>query len=252
MRIGLFLLLSLALHTTALTYPVLFLTPQVEELVPVIVLGLEVMKGDEVVTGGRAEAKRSRPAELKHPVSAKKAPETSGVIQETTEQKPAIRTFVYPVDVPEGAAVASDRNSSSSDIDFPAGNGGGVSQLQGTGSGGEGLDGNSGEGNSVGGGLGGAGPGFVQVSYVYNPKPHYPERAREEGREGTVILRVLVDGGGKVGSIEVNRSSGFEAFDRAAIDAVTGWRFSPARYGERRVESWVRIPVVFRLTDVRD
>jgi TonB family protein len=248
MRIGLFLLLSLALHTTALTSPVLFLRPHGEELFPVVVLSLEDKRGDGIMSDGRTEGKSGRPAGLKHTVSVKKAEERSGGKQETTEWKHSIGTSVNSADVPEGIEVASDMDSSVE-------NGGGVSLQHGTGSGGEdsGGKGNSGGGNGVGVGQGGgSGLGFVQVSYVYNPKPHYPEKAREEGREGTVILRVLVDEEGKVRSVEVNRSSGFEAFNRAAVDTVRRWRFSPARYGERRVESWVRIPVVFRLADVRD
>jgi TonB family protein len=247
MRIGLFLLLSLALHTTALTYPVLFPRPLGEELVPVVVLSLED-RGDGVMSDGHMEGKRGRPAGLKHTVSVKKAEERSGAKQEPTEWEHSIGTSVNSADVPEGIAVASD-------VDSSVKNGGGVSLQHGTGGGGEGSGGKGNFGEVSGAGVGqggGSGLGFVQVSYVYNPKPHYPEKAREEGREGTVILRVLVDEEGRVRSVEVNRSSGFEAFNRAAVDAVRRWRFSPARYGERRVESWVRIPVVFRLADVRD
>jgi protein TonB len=63
---------------------------------------------------------------------------------------------------------------------------------------------------------------------------------------------VLVDAEGKTKTIQVNLSSGNDALDRAAIDTVTRWRFSPARYGDHPIESWVRIPIDFRLTDVRD
>lgn len=93
---------------------------------------------------------------------------------------------------------------------------------------------------------------FVQANYVHNPKPEYPERARREGWEGTVLLRVLVDQEGKSRRIEVSHSSGFETLDRAAIEAVKLWRFHPARYGERKVESWVKIPIIFRLADLEN
>ena len=91
--------------------------------------------------------------------------------------------------------------------------------------------------------------GFGRAGYAYNPKPKYPETARREGWEGTVLLRVLVDQDGKSKSIEINRSSGFETLDRAAMETVKVWRFHPAHYGERLVESWVKIPVVFSLAD---
>jgi protein TonB len=82
---------------------------------------------------------------------------------------------------------------------------------------------------------------------MYSPRPEYPPSARRDGREGRVLLRVLVDEQGKSKTIEVNQSSGSEALDRAAAEAITGWRFSPARRGSTPVESWVKIPVDFQL-----
>ena len=93
---------------------------------------------------------------------------------------------------------------------------------------------------------------FVQVSYAYSPKPEYPDSARREGKEGRVVLRVLVDEEGKSKSVEVNDSSGSETLDRAAAEVIKRWRFSPARYGNKSVESWVKIPIDFRLTDAKN
>jgi protein TonB len=122
----------------------------------------------------------------------------------------------------------------------------------GAGSAGRGSSG-TGSGSGVGGeGAGGADAKFVQVSYAYSPKPEYPDKAREAGKEGRVILRVLVDAEGRSKSVELNRSSGSDALDRAATETIKRWRFSPARYGERPIESWVRIPIDFRLTDAND
>jgi protein TonB len=90
---------------------------------------------------------------------------------------------------------------------------------------------------------------FAQASYVYSPKPDYPEQARKEGKDGRVLLRVLVDQDGKTQSVQVSSSSGSEALDYAAAEAIKRWRFSPARYGDEPVASWVRIPIVFRLTE---
>lgn len=117
--------------------------------------------------------------------------------------------------------------------------------------------GSSGWGNSeIGVGPGGEGEAggsaklvFAQANYAHAPKPGYPEPARREGWEGTVLLRVLVNPQGKAERIELRRSSGFEMLDRAALETVKEWRFHPARYGERQVESWVQIPIVFRLSD---
>ena len=47
----------------------------------------------------------------------------------------------------------------------------------------------------LGNGQGSSGNGavLIQARYSETPKPVYPESARSEGREGQVILRVLVD-----------------------------------------------------------
>lgn len=126
---------------------------------------------------------------------------------------------------------------------------------QGSGSGGAGSGlggggGGLGTGSRSGGGYGGdSGSKFVQVRYAHAPRPEYPEQARREGKEGRVMLRVLVDEQGRSTSAEVDQSSGSKTLDMAAIEAIKRWRFSPARYGNAPVESWVRIPIEFRLSD---
>lgn len=108
-------------------------------------------------------------------------------------------------------------------------------------------------GNGPGSGSQGAGSGggLIQARYSETPKPIYPESARREGREGKVLLRVLVDDQGRSKTVEINTSSGSEALDRAAAEAIKRWRFHPARYGDKAVESWLRIPIEFRLADAQ-
>lgn len=88
---------------------------------------------------------------------------------------------------------------------------------------------------------------FIRADYAYRVNPEYPEQARREGWEGTTLLKVLVDEQGNSRIVQVSRSSGFEILDRAATMAVKGWRFHPARYGAKPVESWVKIPIIFSL-----
>jgi protein TonB len=45
----------------------------------------------------------------------------------------------------------------------------------------------------------------------------------------------------------VQRSSGFEMLDRAAIAAVRRWVFEPGRRGGNPVAAWVQVPVRFAL-----
>ena len=93
------------------------------------------------------------------------------------------------------------------------------------------------------------GANLTQARYRETPRPNYPENARRKGREGTVLLRVLVNEEGQAKTIEINKSSGDDSLDRAAREAIQRWRFIPARYGQKAVESWIRIPVDFRLAD---
>lgn len=90
-------------------------------------------------------------------------------------------------------------------------------------------------------------PPAFNAAYLRNPPPAYPAAARRSGEEGTVMLRVLVGRDGAPLKIEIDQSSRSRALDDAALDAVKGWRFVPARRGAEPVEGWVRVPLVFRL-----
>jgi protein TonB len=87
----------------------------------------------------------------------------------------------------------------------------------------------------------------LSSGYRSTVKPDYPEAAHGERQRGTSLLRVLVDEAGRSKSVEINRSSGSDTLDRAAAEAIKRWRFSPARFGDKAVESWVKIPIEFRL-----
>jgi len=80
-----------------------------------------------------------------------------------------------------------------------------------------------------------------------NRPADYPRLARQRGWEGKVVLKVRVSASGKATDILVETSSGHELLDEAAVEAVRGWRFSPARRGDNPLETWVRVPVDFRL-----
>jgi len=95
-------------------------------------------------------------------------------------------------------------------------------------------------------------PSFLRAKYSYAPKPEYPEQARREGWQGTVLLAILVDAEGRPEKIVLNRSSGFTSLDTAAEEIVKIWRFQPARYGSQQVESWVKVPIVFTLTEAKN
>lgn len=85
------------------------------------------------------------------------------------------------------------------------------------------------------------------AAHLRNSAPAYPQASRRRGEEGLVILRVRVGINGRASEIQVAESSGHPRLDRAAEDAVARWRFEPARDGDQPVDSWVRVPVAFRL-----
>jgi len=86
-------------------------------------------------------------------------------------------------------------------------------------------------------------------AYAHNPAPEYPQSARWEGEEGTVLLRVLVNVSGLPEKITVARSSGYTSLDRAAEQSVQHWRFTPGTRDGRPVAMQVEVPIRFRLTD---
>ncbi|MBI3997288.1 MAG: energy transducer TonB [Candidatus Omnitrophica bacterium] len=85
--------------------------------------------------------------------------------------------------------------------------------------------------------------------YVRNPAPPYPALAREQGDEGTVLLRVEVLPNGRCGHVEIAESSGHTLLDEAAAQTIARWRFRPARRGFEPTTAWVEIPVTFQLVE---
>ena len=61
------------------------------------------------------------------------------------------------------------------------------------------------------------------------PPPKYPVESRRRKEQGTVFLSVLVGTDGNVAEIDVSRSSGSARLDKAALEAVRRWRWSPTK-----------------------
>ena len=90
-------------------------------------------------------------------------------------------------------------------------------------------------------------PPAFNAAYLRNPAPRYPLASRRAGEQGTVTLRVLVSSDGLPARVNIEKTSGWDNLDSAALEAVKGWRFRPARRGTEPVEGWVLVPIVFRL-----
>lgn len=87
------------------------------------------------------------------------------------------------------------------------------------------------------------------ANYGSNPKPKYPSIATSRGWQGTVRLLVKVSAEGDSEEVTVQRSSGHEVLDEAAIEAVERWKFIPAKRGDAAVASTVIVPIDFVLNN---
>lgn len=90
-------------------------------------------------------------------------------------------------------------------------------------------------------------PPSANAGYLHNPAPEYPPLALRRGWEGTVLLRVHVLASGSASEIQVQKTSGRDALDDAAVRAVKRWRFVPAKRGEAAQDGWVSVPIDFKL-----
>lgn len=79
---------------------------------------------------------------------------------------------------------------------------------------------------------------------------HYPFLARRRGWEGKVVLRVRIDGRGRIDSTEIAESSGHGILDRAALDAVAKVALIPGA-AERLggIGLYLELPVIYRLRE---
>lgn len=85
------------------------------------------------------------------------------------------------------------------------------------------------------------------ADYLRNPAPPYPPLSKRMGEEGKVVLRVLVSPAGGAETVEIKSSSGSTRLDEAALNTVRQWRFVAARRGDTPVQSWVLVPIIFKL-----
>ena len=85
------------------------------------------------------------------------------------------------------------------------------------------------------------------ADYLRNPAPPYPSLSKRMGEEGKVVLRVSVSPQGTADSVEIRTSSGSPRLDESAQKTVRNWKFVPARRGDAPVQSWVLVPIIFKL-----
>jgi len=89
-------------------------------------------------------------------------------------------------------------------------------------------------------------PNFI-AAYLDNPAPEYPHLSKQLKESGRVLLRVRVSAEGRSAQVELDKSSGYDRLDQAAIEAVRRWRFVPAKQGDQAFTAWVIVPINFQL-----
>ncbi len=88
---------------------------------------------------------------------------------------------------------------------------------------------------------------FVPPAFLIRKEPVYPERTRRAGIEGRVVLKILISATGAIRSTEVVVSSGNQALDQSALQAVRASKFSPAQADHLPVESHATASYRFEL-----
>ena len=89
--------------------------------------------------------------------------------------------------------------------------------------------------------------GSSQITYIRQPKPVYPAFSKRAGETGKVMLRVLVDVNGRPKEVKLEKSSGSDRLDKAAIDAARNALLSPHKENGKPREAYVLMPIVFEL-----
>jgi protein TonB len=257
MRSASFFILSLVLHLAALAYPASFGSQRSAEIIDVTILPTKNESigrhgsGRAVAQAGPKPAVRTLPAFEPAPEPTRapdREPKASADdTAPTTAESSAVSVSAF-------ADSAGSHRSALSGITIDGiydpggtGNGAGAGKPDG------GLGTGSGTENGYGSGHGSGSPvlELTRASFRHTPPPEYPDAARKDGKEGRVLLRVLVDEEGKSKLVEISLSSGSRLLDQAAAAAIKHWRFFPARYGDSPTASWVKIPVDFRLKETK-
>jgi protein TonB len=82
-------------------------------------------------------------------------------------------------------------------------------------------------------------------------RPEYPTDWALAGKQGSVVLDLLIGPDGKPVHIAVAQGSGSEELDQAVLSAANFWEFAPPRWKSRPVEVWGRLEVRFHPRQAR-
>lgn len=177
------------------------------------------------------------------PVETAKLPEIAEEYTKDPEKQQEYREIHKTADTPEQAfgtvgdnAMNSTASASGQGGEGGHGTGDGSGDSNGNGAGiGTGMGTGSGSGDGIGNGHGqgrdeaAAKRPKTPPRFLGGSEPRYPADLQEQGIGGTVLLRLTVTDDGRVASVEIAASSGYEALDNAAVRAAYSYSFAAAR-----------------------
>ncbi len=82
---------------------------------------------------------------------------------------------------------------------------------------------------------------------IVKTAPMYPFRAREQGVEGVVQVKILVREDGTVGEVLIIDARPKDTFEEAVLASVPNWKFEPGVIQGKKVASWVVTALHFKL-----
>ena len=198
---------------------------------PLMVQFIEPPKPLEMGGAPRSPPPAPPKREVARPPRPIPAPPRKAPTPPTPLDTPPLETTASSEPAPASAPVVAEPLPASASTLSSSGGGAGTSVAVGSGG--------DGSGDSVG--------ARFDAGYLKNPAPPYPPQSRRIGEEGKVILRVFVTADGSAQQVEIKTSSGSDRLDESAQRTVRRWKFIPARRGGIAVESWVLVPIVFKL-----
>ena len=80
-------------------------------------------------------------------------------------------------------------------------------------------------------------------------EPDYPPTEIRLQHEGTVWLMVQILPNGRVGTVQIEKSSGYMKLDESAAREARRWRMKPGMQDGVATAMWKRVPVTFQLKD---
>jgi protein TonB len=240
-KLGCAMCASLVVHAAvvfaAVALGLLLVSPAYEYPVVMQEVFLASLGGDG--TPGGAASAQAEPATAAVPSESAVVAASEPPKEITTRSRPEVRRE-KPQARPSSQTQAPAKVPSESQA-AGSGDAGPQSQGSGTAAQGQGSGGGNGPGRYEGEFGSGNGPRFAK-----RVEPRYPVQARKFGKEGVVVLLLIIDESGRLKTAEIVEKAG-AGFDEEALDAVKSSSYLPATVEGRAVPSRAMLRVRFQL-----